>query len=34
MIDVMITNRKILIIVGVAVAIVIGVYTGLFGMGL
>jgi len=30
----MISNRKILIIIGVAVAIVIGVYTGLFGMGL
>jgi uncharacterized protein YneF (UPF0154 family) len=34
MTDSMISNRKILIIIGIAVAIVIGVYTGLFGMSL
>jgi hypothetical protein len=34
MIDVMISKRKILIIVGIAVAIIITVYTGVFGMGL
>jgi hypothetical protein len=33
MIDVMFNKRKILIIIGVAVAIIISVYTGLFGMG-
>lgn len=34
MIDVMISKRKILVVIGIAVAIIIGVYTGLFGMGL
>lgn len=34
MIDVMISKRKILVVIGVAVAIIIGVYTGLFGMGI
>lgn len=28
----MVSKRKILLVVGVAVAIVIGVYTGVFGM--
>lgn len=34
MIDVMISKRKVLVVIGIAVAIIIGVYTGLFGMGL
>jgi hypothetical protein len=34
MIDVMISKRKILVVIGIAVAIIIGVYTGLFGMSL
>ena len=34
MTDLMINKRKILIVLGIAVAIVIGVYTGLFGMGM
>jgi hypothetical protein len=33
MIDVMFSKRKILVIIGIAVAVIIGVYTGLFGMG-
>jgi hypothetical protein len=32
MMEIMINKRKILVIVGIAVAIIIGVYTGLFGM--
>jgi len=32
MIDVMFSKRKILVIIGIAVAIIIGVYTGLFGV--
>ena len=31
---VLISKRKILVVIGIAVAIIIGVYTGLFGMGL
>jgi len=34
MIEVMIIKRKILIIIGIAVAIITSVYTGLFGMGI
>jgi hypothetical protein len=30
----MLTKRKVLVIVGVAVAIIIGIHTGLFGMTL
>jgi hypothetical protein len=33
MIDIMVSKRKILVVIGIAVAIIIGVYTGLFGMG-
>jgi hypothetical protein len=32
MVEVMVSKRKILLVVGVAVAILIGVYTGVFGM--
>ncbi len=32
MVEIMISKRKILLVVGVAVAIVIGIYTGVFGM--
>jgi hypothetical protein len=34
MIDVMVSKRKILVVIGIAVAVIIGIYTGLFGMGL
>jgi hypothetical protein len=34
MIEIMISRRKILLVLGVAVAILIGVYTGVFGMTL
>jgi hypothetical protein len=34
MVEIMVSKRKILLIVGVAVAIVIGLYTGVFGMAL
>jgi hypothetical protein len=34
MTEVMLSKRKILIIIGIAVAILGGIYTGLFGMGL
>lgn len=32
MVQTMVSKRKILLVVGVAVAILIGVYTGVFGM--
>jgi hypothetical protein len=32
MVEIMVSKRKILLVVGVAVAIVIGIYTGVFGM--
>lgn len=32
MVEVMVSKRKILLVVGVAVAVLIGMYTGVFGM--
>jgi hypothetical protein len=29
----MVTKRKILVVIGIIVALVIGIYTGIFGMG-
>jgi hypothetical protein len=34
MVEAMVSKRKILLVVGVAVAVLIGVYTGVFGMAL
>jgi hypothetical protein len=33
MIEAMISKRKILVVIGIVVAVIIGMYTGLFGMG-